>query len=107
MPGYFETVLNQITKESGAAKGSLYYHSPEGEGQFTTAADRRIAQTIAERILISLGAIDHSGEPIGQCMLRVADDVGATRFIKEVGITTIALESITTNERTREACKDT
>ncbi len=107
MPGYLETVLNQIAKESGTPKGSLYNHSPEGEEQFTTAADRRIAQTITERILTSLAAIDHSGEPIGQCMLRVADDVGATRFTKEGGITTIALESITTNERTREVCKDT
>lgn len=107
MQGYLGTGLNQIVKESGAPKGSLYYHFPEGKEQFTTEAVHRIGQTIEERISTSLAAIDDPAEAIGEFILRLAHHVEATQFAKGGGITTVAPESITASERIREACKDT
>ncbi|NIN65314.1 MAG: TetR family transcriptional regulator [Anaerolineae bacterium] len=106
MQGYLGTGLNQIIKESGAPKGSLYYHFPQGKEQFTTEAVHRIAQTIEERIRTNLAAIDNPGEAVAEFILKVAHYVEATEFAKGGGITTVALESITTSERIREACKE-
>ena len=36
--GYYATGLNEILAESGAPKGSLYYHFPKGKEQLALAA---------------------------------------------------------------------
>ena len=48
--GYHGTGLNEIVKESGAPKGSLYYYFPEGKEQITAEAVLQSGRVTSERI---------------------------------------------------------
>ena len=48
--GYHGTGLNEIVKESGAPKGSLYHYFPEGKEQITSEAVLQSGKATAERI---------------------------------------------------------
>lgn len=48
--GYHGTGLNQITKESGAPKGSLYYYFPNGKEQLAIEAVHLTAAKVTDRL---------------------------------------------------------
>ncbi|MEV7027919.1 helix-turn-helix domain-containing protein, partial [Kitasatospora sp. NPDC093558] len=53
--GYFGSGVNQIVAESGAPRGSLYFHFPEGKDQLVTAALVQAGREV-EDLLRSLAA---------------------------------------------------
>ena len=58
LQGYHATGLNQIIRESGAPKGSLYYYFPEGKGALAAEAIEQSGRDIAGNIARSLAAHD-------------------------------------------------
>ena len=59
--GYTATGLNQILAESGAPKGSFYFHFPRGKGQL---AEEAIDQYVASRsAVLRTIAADTTGDP--------------------------------------------
>ncbi|MDQ2999201.1 MAG: TetR/AcrR family transcriptional regulator, partial [Chloroflexota bacterium] len=56
--GFHATGLNQIVKESGAPKGSLYYYFPAGKDEIAEAAIEQAGRAVAERIGAGLAASD-------------------------------------------------
>ena len=48
--GYAATGLNQIVRESGAPKGSLYHYFPGGKDEIAVESLQQGAQAVAERI---------------------------------------------------------
>lgn len=58
LKGYHATGLSQIIQESGAPKGSLYYHFPNGKEQLAVEAINLSATRIAAEIEQNLAAYD-------------------------------------------------
>ncbi len=104
MQGYHATGLNQIIKESGSPKGSLYYYFPGGKEELTAEAINHTGQIIQQRILGTLAAIDDPAEAISTFILFVARNVEASGYRAGGPITTVALETAITSEKLSAEC---
>ncbi|MFJ9462249.1 TetR/AcrR family transcriptional regulator [Viridibacillus arvi] len=108
--GYHATGLNQIIKESGAPKGSLYHHFPNGKEQLAIEAIQTSASLIAAEIKEHLNTI---ADPIEAFQHHI--DVIAKRFdniedadsLTTVPFGLIASETALVNESMRIVCEDT
>jgi TetR/AcrR family transcriptional repressor of lmrAB and yxaGH operons len=103
--GFHATGLNQIVKESGAPKGSLYYYFPEGKDELAEAAIERAGRTVAERIAAGLAAHGDPAEAIPAFVANIAHFVEASGFRSGGPLMTVAMETATTNERLNLACR--
>lgn len=107
LQGYHATGLNQIIKESGSPKGSLYYHFPDGKEQLALESLQTTAKFVSNNILEGL---QKSSDPV-QAIKNFIEEM-ADRFEKEgcndgVPIASIALETSLISEPLRNACQST
>ncbi|NDJ55375.1 MAG: TetR/AcrR family transcriptional regulator [Chloroflexi bacterium] len=103
--GYHATGMNQIIRESGAPKGSLYYYFPDGKDGLTAEAIEHASAAVVERIHTELAVIDDPAEAIGQFITNIAFHVEASGFKTGGPLMTVALETATTNERLNLTCR--
>lgn len=104
LQGYHATGLNQIIKDSGSPKGSLYYYFPGGKEELTAEALNRVGQMVLNRIKINLDLVDDPAEAISSFIRNVALNVEASSYQAGGPITTVALETAASSERLREEC---
>lgn len=104
--GYHATGLNQIVRESGAPKGSLYYYFPNGKEELAAEAIRHTGQTVEARIRASLEVIADPAEAVRQFIHTLAGHMAASGYQAGGPITTVALESATTSKRINAVCQD-
>ena len=104
--GFHATGLNQIVKESGAPKGSLYHYFPDGKDAIGEAAITRAGRAVADRIASGLAASDDAAEAVRSFVALVADRVEASGYRSGGPLTTVAMETATTNERLNRACRE-
>jgi TetR/AcrR family transcriptional regulator, lmrAB and yxaGH operons repressor len=102
--GYHATGLNQLIKESGSPKGSLYYHFPGGKDELTEVALLQTGKALYDRIRDNLAPIPDPAEAVGTFIRRIAHGIQVTEFRGGGPITTVALETAATNERLRLVC---
>ena len=102
--GYHATGLNQIIKESGSPKGSLYYYFPGGKEELAAAAIDQAGAVVLQRIHDNLASIDDPVEAIYQFIRNVAYYVELSGFRAGGPITTIALETASSSVHLREEC---
>lgn len=105
MQGYHATGLNQIVKESGAPKGSLYYHFPEGKEELAEEAVHRTSENLTTLIQDHLREDLPIAEAVRDFVLGVAHGVEVTNFQSGGPLTAIAMETATTSERLNQACR--
>ncbi|MGW4894875.1 TetR/AcrR family transcriptional regulator [Kitasatospora sp. NPDC004240] len=104
--GYFGTGLNQVLAESGAPRGSLYFHFPAGKDQLVTAALAQAGQEV-EDLLKSLVGEGLSTAIIARRLMNVfADRLDESGFTKGCPIATVALEVAGSNEELRRVCTE-
>lgn len=103
--GLHATGLNQIIKESGAPKGSLYYYFPEGKDAIAEAAIQRAGRTTAARIRAGLAVSADAAEAVRRFVLTIAGAIERSDFCSGGPLTTIAMETATTNARLNAACR--
>jgi TetR/AcrR family transcriptional regulator, lmrAB and yxaGH operons repressor len=105
LQGYHATGLNQITKESEAPKGSLYYHFPDGKEQLALEALQMTTKFVSDQLADGL---QKSSDPV-VAIQNLINDM-ANRFEIEgckggVPVASIALETSLISERLRNACQ--
>jgi TetR/AcrR family transcriptional regulator, lmrAB and yxaGH operons repressor len=104
--GYHGTRLNEIVKESGAPKGSLYHYFPEGKEQITSEAVLQSGRMTAERIRLELGTSSSASKAVYDFVLKVADNVEISGFAAGSPLTAVAIETATQSERINLACRE-
>jgi TetR/AcrR family transcriptional repressor of lmrAB and yxaGH operons len=103
--GFHGTGLNQIIRESGAPKGSLYYHFPEGKEELVAEAVERTGRGVAERIRDNLAAEADLAGAVRAFVRRIADGVEDSGFRTGGPLMTVAMETATSSERLNLACR--
>ncbi|MCG6493748.1 TetR/AcrR family transcriptional regulator [Kitasatospora sp. A2-31] len=104
--GYFGTGLNQIVSESGAPRGSLYFHFPEGKDQLVAAAILQAGQEI-EELLKSLAREGADvATIIGHLTELFTARLEASDYTKGCPIATVGLEVAGSNEALRRICAE-
>jgi TetR/AcrR family transcriptional repressor of lmrAB and yxaGH operons len=91
--GYHATGLAQVVEESGAPKGSLYFHFPGGKEELAKAALERSGQEMQAKLAASVAGASSPAAAIRAVTSRLADDLEASRFQDGCPVATVALEA--------------
>lgn len=102
--GYHATGMNDIIRESGAPKGSLYYYFPKGKDELVEHAIAQAAQAVVERVRANLKQHKDPAKAVRLFVRRIADQVEASQFGTGGPLTAVAMETATSNVRLNEAC---
>ncbi|GAA2151852.1 TetR/AcrR family transcriptional regulator [Kitasatospora kazusensis] len=107
--GYSGTGLNQVLTESGAPRGSLYFHFPGGKdelvGEALTEAGREIGTLIAT-LTAAMTGTDGAAALVGRLMTALGDRMEQSGYTKGCPLAIVALEVSASNEPLRRACAD-
>ncbi len=106
LQGYRATGLNEIIRESGAPKGSLYHYFPEGKDELTVEAIAYSAAAIVGNITRVMDEHADATTAVTTFIRQLAGYVAASGYRQGGPITAVALEAASTNERLRLACRD-
>ncbi len=104
--GYHATGLNEIIRESGAPKGSLYYYFPEGKEQIGAETALWSAAQMTERIRSGLAHAEHPADAVRQLALGIAGAVEQSGFTAGGPLMMLAAESAVGSERLNAACRE-
>ncbi|EGT3616816.1 TetR/AcrR family transcriptional regulator [Clostridium perfringens] len=104
--GYNATGLNEILKESGAPKGSLYYHFPRGKEELALESVKLAGERIIENLLKTLNIYEDPIEGIVSNLNKMAAMVDNDKKMQDMSISLIALETYNSSEILRSACEE-
>uniref|UniRef100_A0A7C1FIM8 TetR/AcrR family transcriptional regulator n=1 Tax=Caldilinea aerophila TaxID=133453 RepID=A0A7C1FIM8_9CHLR len=102
--GYHGTGLNQIIRESGAPRGSLYYYFPEGKEALAAAAIAE--QGVRMRTFTSalLDEIEDAAEAVDRLLERLIESFSVSDHCGGAPLAAVALETAGSSERLRTTC---
>ncbi|WP_096186936.1 TetR/AcrR family transcriptional regulator [Evansella halocellulosilytica] len=103
--GYFGTGLNDIIKHSGAPKGSIYYHFPNGKEQLATEAIEWTKQSVSDFIKEKLNYYSDPTEAIQNYILDSAERFDKDNYFQGVPIAAIVLETSDISDNLRKTCQ--
>ncbi len=101
--GLRATGMNQIVRESGAPRGSIYFHFPEGKDQLAAEALVAAGAVMTANIREAL-AHRTATVAIRRFVASYAREMRESDFHHGCPIATVALEASTTSPRIREVC---
>lgn len=102
--GYHGTGVNQVLAESGAPKGSLYFHFPEGKEQLAAESVALSGRTVAEALTAAVLAAPDGRAGLAAIGEHFARSLLESDFGKGCPIATVALETAGASEALRAAC---
>lgn len=103
--GYHATGLREILSQSGAPRGSLYYYFPGGKSELAAEAVERTGQVFAERIEGHLPVDGELGAALQGFVERIAEGVERSKFRTGGPLTTVAMETATSDETVNKSCR--
>jgi TetR/AcrR family transcriptional repressor of lmrAB and yxaGH operons len=101
--GYDATGVNEIVAESGAPKGSLYFHFPGGKEELALAAMLREGGNLRAAIASVMGSSDDPGEALGRLVDALAHGLESSGFRDGCPIATVTLEAATRSPAVQKA----
>lgn len=102
--GYHATGLNQIVKESGTPRGSLYYYFPDGKEELAVEAVTQRMSQMADHTRRVLSEIDDAAEAIHALFIEIANGMEKQACGTGAPIAAVALEASNSSEPLRQAC---
>ncbi|MGG0509899.1 TetR/AcrR family transcriptional regulator [Priestia megaterium] len=104
--GYHATSLSQITKESSAPRGSIYYYFPDGKQQLAKEAIQKTGERVKAYIEKSLASHEDAASAI-QYHIKLMADRMFEQVENEADISLAAMSSEvwSSNETLRMACE--
>ncbi len=103
--GYYGTGINDIIKHSGAPKGSLYFHFPEGKRQLAREALIRAAKEQRDAMAARAMAKKDAGEALKAVLEMLAEEMVASNFEEGCPIAPVAL-GLAGEEELRIVCAE-
>ena len=104
--GYHGTGLNQIVRESGAPRGSLYYYFPEGKEELAAEAVAGKGQSMGGYTAATLASRTDAVDAIFSLIDQMAEYIRGNHFCGGAPLAAVALETAANSERLREACAE-
>ncbi len=104
LQGYHATGLNQIVKEGGAPKGSLYYYFPNGKEELVAESVALHGRAVTDQIRKALANTTDPADAIHAIVAYIARKFVHSDFIKAGSIASVALETAHSSERLRKVC---
>lgn len=99
--GFHGTTLMDIVHESGAPRGSLYFHFPEGKEALACAALEGAGGQWRELIEAAISGAPHPGDAIHTVCELLAGSLEASNFTEGCPLATVGLEAASTSEQVR------
>ncbi|AMM87721.1 TetR/AcrR family transcriptional regulator [Bacillus altitudinis] len=103
--GYHATGLNQIIRESGTPKGSLYYYFPNGKEELAIAAVEYISQRVIDQIEASFAYSDDPYVAVDHFMTNIIRGFMEQESERGIPIVLLAAESKPEHTKLHAACK--
>lgn len=104
--GYVGTGLNDIIQQSGAPRGSIYYHFPNGKEQIALEAVRWTKEIVTNFICEELSKYEDALTAIQEFVLDSSKRFEENRYFAGVPISALILETSSTSENLRAACEE-
>ncbi|WP_113699508.1 TetR/AcrR family transcriptional regulator [Nonomuraea lactucae] len=102
--GYAAAGLNQVIAASGAPRGSLYFHFPEGKDQLVGESVRRAGRTIGAALEDLAGSSPSVAEFVEGALRFLGDRLEESGWRKGCPVATVALDMASTSDPLQEAC---
>jgi TetR/AcrR family transcriptional regulator, lmrAB and yxaGH operons repressor len=103
--GYDGTGLSEVLDESGAPRGSLYFHFPGGKDQLAAEAVTATGARIGKGIEALLESSDDVGQAVGRVVDSMATDLEESGYVRGCPIAAVTLDSASSTKQVREACR--
>ena len=104
--GFHGSSISDILRESGAPKGSLYYHFPGGKEQIGVEAVVEAGAFIEERLAALLDRDPDPAEALYAFMLGMAANMESRGFSAGSPLTTASAEAAGSSDPITIACRD-
>jgi len=102
--GYHATGLRQILAESGAPRGSLYFHFPGGKEQLAVEAVQAASARVARLIGQLLSAYADPADAVDAFVRGFAEVLRASEYAEGCPVATISLEAAARSKAIAAAC---
>jgi len=104
--GYHATGLNQIVRESGTPRGSLYHYFPHGKEELAAEAIRHRGKQMRAHIASELARFDDPVEALVQLFRTMVANLVRREFTTGAPIAAVSMEASSTSETLRLACEE-
>lgn len=102
--GYHATGLSQIVKQSGAPKGSLYFHFPGGKEALAQAALEHSGEGMHRSLVQLVQLAKGPAEAIRAVTDALADELEASDFLDGCPVATVVLEAAAQSAPLQAVC---